>query len=121
MLRMCFDKRVVGGLALVGVGVLVFAPNLFTAALPLLFVVMCPLSMLLMAKTAMKVGTRTPISQDAHSESVIPIADSKPGDMMTSESGSCPTCGAALGMGHSPNRLSLQQRQTTASEHHSPG
>jgi hypothetical protein len=45
---MCFDKRVVAGLALAGIGALVFVPNLLAAALPLLLVAICPLSMLFM-------------------------------------------------------------------------
>ena len=57
MLGMCFDKRVLGGLALMGIGVLVFAPSLFAAALPLLIVAICPLSMLFMGR-AMMGGTR---------------------------------------------------------------
>lgn len=47
---LCFDKRVIAGLAAVAVAVLVFAPNLFGAALPLLVLVACPLSMLVMMR-----------------------------------------------------------------------
>lgn len=47
---MCFDKRVLAGLAVLGVGVLVFAPHLVGAALPLLLIAICPLSMLLMMR-----------------------------------------------------------------------
>lgn len=38
-------------LAAVAAGVVIFAPNLIAAALPLLFVAVCPLSMMLMMKT----------------------------------------------------------------------
>ena len=58
MLRMCLDKRVLGGLALVAVGVLVVAPNLFIAALPLLLLAICPLSMLFMGRAMMGGGQR---------------------------------------------------------------
>lgn len=47
---MCFNKKVIGALAVVGLGILAFAPNLIGAALPLLLVAACPLSMLLMMR-----------------------------------------------------------------------
>lgn len=49
-LRACYDWRVITALAAVGLGVLLFAPNLIGAALPLLFLAACPLSMLVMMK-----------------------------------------------------------------------
>ncbi|MGH2376860.1 MAG: DUF2933 domain-containing protein [Candidatus Limnocylindria bacterium] len=53
MLRMCYDPRVLIGLAAVGVTTWVVAPQLVLAVLPLLFLAACPLSMLLMAKMMM--------------------------------------------------------------------
>ncbi len=50
MLRACYDWRVIVALGAVGVGVLLFAPNLIGGALPLLVLAACPLSMLLMMK-----------------------------------------------------------------------
>jgi hypothetical protein len=58
MLGMCFDKRILGALAIVGVGVLVVAPQLILAVLPLLLIALCPLSMLLMGKAMMSGGRR---------------------------------------------------------------
>jgi len=46
---MCFDWRVLGGLALAGIGIWLYAPQLLGAGLPLLVVLICPLSMGLMA------------------------------------------------------------------------
>jgi hypothetical protein len=46
ILGMCMNWKVVAGLAAVGVGVWLFAPRLFPGILPLLFVAICPLSML---------------------------------------------------------------------------
>jgi hypothetical protein len=46
--RFCIDWKVVAGLAAVAVGLFLFQPRLFTAALPVLLVAACPLSMLLM-------------------------------------------------------------------------
>lgn len=47
---MCFNWKVLAGLAVVGVGIWIIAPNLAGAALPFLFVLACPLSMLLMMR-----------------------------------------------------------------------
>ena len=47
---MCFNWKVAGGLALVGLAVFAAAPNLIGAALPLLIFAACPLSMLLMMR-----------------------------------------------------------------------
>ena len=62
IVRLCFDKRIIGGLALVGVGVYAVAPELLGAALPLLILAICPLSMLLMMKMMMPgpTGGQTP-------------------------------------------------------------
>jgi hypothetical protein len=46
--RFCIDWKVVAGLAAVALGLFLFQPRLFTAALPVLLVAACPLSMLLM-------------------------------------------------------------------------
>jgi len=47
---MCLNWKVVAGLAVVGLGVWALAPNLVGAAVPLLLVAACPLSMLLMMR-----------------------------------------------------------------------
>ena len=51
ILRACADWRVVASLVAVGAGVAVFAPNLIAAAIPLLLVAACPISMLVMMRT----------------------------------------------------------------------
>ena len=51
ILRACADWRVVAILVAVGAGVAVFAPNLIAAAIPLLIVAACPISMLVMMRT----------------------------------------------------------------------
>ena len=53
---MCYDKRVIGGLALVGVAVYALAPGMLAAALPLLILAVCPLSMILVMKMMMPGG-----------------------------------------------------------------
>jgi hypothetical protein len=48
MLKMCLNPTVVAGLVAVGVAIYWIAPNLIAAALPILLLAVCPLSMLLM-------------------------------------------------------------------------
>ena len=50
MFKMCFNWKVIAGLAVVAGGVYMVAPAAFAAALPLLFLAACPLSMILMMK-----------------------------------------------------------------------
>lgn len=97
MLGMCLDKRVLGGLAIIGAGVLIFAPHLLTTALPLLLVAICPLSMLFMGKAMLGGGKR---AESGQQEGSLGIATSYACPMhqaMTSANpGRCPTCGMAL-------------------------
>lgn len=50
MLRKCLNWKVLAGLAAVGLAVWVLAPGLAAGAIPLLIVLVCPLSMLLMMR-----------------------------------------------------------------------
>ncbi len=50
MRGMCFNWKVIAGLAMLGLGIWLWAPSLTVAALPLLLAVACPLSMLLMMR-----------------------------------------------------------------------
>ena len=47
---MCFNWKIIAALAAVGVGIWMVAPSFAFAALPLLLVLICPLSMLLMMR-----------------------------------------------------------------------
>jgi hypothetical protein len=47
---MCLNKKVIAVLAAVGVGVVLFAPDVAAAALPLLILAACPLSMVFMMR-----------------------------------------------------------------------
>ena len=51
LLRACLDWRVLVGLATVGLAVFLIAPNIIAAAVPLLLIAACPLSMILMMRT----------------------------------------------------------------------
>lgn len=55
-LKCCLNPKVIGGLAVVAVGVLIIAPHTFGKALPLLLGLICPLSMIGMV-VAMTHGT----------------------------------------------------------------
>jgi hypothetical protein len=48
MLKLCLNPKVLAGLVAVGVATYLIAPNLIAAALPILLLAACPLSMLLM-------------------------------------------------------------------------
>lgn len=58
MFGMCIDKRDVGSVAIAAAGVLLVAPQLIAATLPILLIAICPLSMLLMGKAMMSGGQR---------------------------------------------------------------
>ena len=47
---MCLNKKVIGGLVAAALAIYLFVPDLFGAALPLLILAVCPLSMLLMMR-----------------------------------------------------------------------
>ena len=68
ILRMCFDWRVVTGLAAGGVGIFLVAPGIAAAALPLLILAACPLSMMLMMKSMGGAGHEPPPSEAAHAD-----------------------------------------------------
>ncbi len=50
MKGMCLNWKVIAGLAIVGLGIWAVAPGLAAAALPLLILAVCPLSMLVMMR-----------------------------------------------------------------------
>lgn len=49
-MRMCINKRVVGGLAVVALAIFALSPRLLGALGPVLIMAACPLSMLLMMR-----------------------------------------------------------------------
>lgn len=54
MIKKCFNPKVLIGLGVIAVGFLLFAPKAFFAALPLLILAACPLSMVVMMVTMNK-------------------------------------------------------------------
>lgn len=72
MLKMCLNPKVIAGVAIAGVAIWLVAPELIAAALPLLFLAICPLSMVLMMKAmsggsgnASQVGSTEPRDDSA--------------------------------------------------------
>lgn len=51
MLKMCLNWKALAGLAVLGLGIYAIAPNLAAAALPILLLAICPLSMMFMMKS----------------------------------------------------------------------
>lgn len=74
---MCFDKRVIAALAATALAIFLFAPNIFGAALPLLVIAACPLSMLLMMRTmsGSKEGSSCPMGNPTTSSEDDEIAE----------------------------------------------
>ena len=53
MLKMCMHPKVIAAMVAVAAGVWLVAPGWFAAALPILFLAICPLSMVVMMKMMM--------------------------------------------------------------------
>jgi hypothetical protein len=65
---MCFNKKVVAALAIAGLGIYLFAPNVFGAALPLLILAACPLSMIVMMRMMPGSGDRSCASEKGQTD-----------------------------------------------------
>jgi len=70
-MQMCLNWKVLAGLAVVGVGIWLFAPQFALAALPVLLVAACPLSMLFMMRGMMRGGDQ-PASQSSQASDTQP-------------------------------------------------
>ena len=79
-MRMCINKRVVIGLAAVAAGILVVAPQAFVAALPLLIVLVCPLSMVFMMRGMGGGQSCGAKGSESASEAGVSESASSPGD-----------------------------------------
>lgn len=92
MLKMCMNWKVLAGLAAVGAGIWVFAPNLIGAALPLLFLAACPLSMLFMMKGMGNKASRSAQQDGVAGHYTCPMHR----DVHSDQPGRCPACGMNL-------------------------
>lgn len=100
MMKMCFNPKVLGGLAVVAVGLFVFAPEMALAALPVLLALACPLSMVGMALfmgKGMK-GMGAAQSTGGAASYTCPMHP----QVQSATPGSCPACGMALVPGTAP-------------------
>lgn len=64
VLKMCLNWKVLGVLTAAGIGIWVFAPELFGRALPVLLLAACPISMLVMMATMRQPTSRAPARED---------------------------------------------------------
>lgn len=65
MLKMCFNWKVLAALAAVGAGIFAVAPDLALAALPILLLAICPLSMMFMMRGMQQNGGEEGERQEA--------------------------------------------------------
>lgn len=72
---MCIDKPVVIGVAAAAGLLLWLAPGAFSAALPLLIVAICPLSVLLMMKAMNQMGGQPQERSQPATQPATPVAD----------------------------------------------
>lgn len=82
-MKMCLNWKVVAGLAAVGIGVALLVPNALAAALPLLVLAACPLSMIVMMGAMGGMGMKgkqcasepgresAPLGQRSHGEELV--------------------------------------------------
>ena len=91
MMKMCLNPKVLGGPAAVAVGLFAFAPDIALAALPVLFALACPLSMLGMA-LFMRKGMRTARPTGGTVSYTCPMHPQG----RSATPGPCPACGMAL-------------------------
>lgn len=77
MLKMCLNWKVLAALAAVAAGIYLWAPNLLAAALPLLILAVCPLSMILMMGM-MTGGGKKDEGKDAGRDAATPAREGQP-------------------------------------------
>jgi hypothetical protein len=74
MLRACLNWKVIGALALLGLGIWSVSPNLLAAALPVLLLAACPISMLLMMR-GMQGREGSPTDAEQRTSRIAPSRD----------------------------------------------
>ncbi len=63
-IKCCLNPKVMGGLGVVALAVVIFSPHSFARLLPVLFVLICPLSMGAMAFAMTRGGRNQPVQID---------------------------------------------------------
>lgn len=106
LVECCLNWRVIVGLALVGAAVFVVAPRFALAALPVLVVLVCPLSMLLMMRSTggMNAGTSQQESPSLQLEGGAGQIYSCPmhPEVEATSAARCPRCGMNLKLRQQP-------------------
>ncbi len=74
MLKMCLNWKVLAGLAAVGVAVYVVAPNAMVGILPVLLLLACPLSMVVMMVGMQGMGARQGKQDTTQIQSASPLS-----------------------------------------------
>ena len=93
MLKMCWNPKVLVGLAAVAVATYLVAPNTILALLPVLAALICPLSMVAMMWGMRGVGGTPAVPQAVGAgQYVCPMHP----DVRAAQPGRCPTCGMSL-------------------------
>lgn len=115
MLKCCFNPKVLLGLGAVALGVLVFAPNLLASALPLLFVALCPLSMLIMMFGMRGMGGMAGQKAGQGEQTGVSGRYTCPmhPDVQRDQPGRCPTCGMNLVAATPAQRSPVAQMDAT--------
>ncbi len=116
--RMCLNWKMLGALAAVGAGIWILAPGAVAAALPLLLLAACPLSMLVMMFGMKGMGSMSRAGADTTGQYTCPMHP----QVRNASPGRCPDCGMELvpaqvsgrERGASPERLPELKAQLAA-------
>ena len=97
-MKMCFNWKVLAGLGVVALGIYTVAPNMVASALPILLVLACPLSMILMGGMMGGMGSKSAQQNEQVSPSGEAAQYTCPmhSEVLSGQPGRCPTCGMAL-------------------------
>lgn len=90
MLKMCLNYRVLTALGAVALGIYFVAPGLLAAALPLLLIAACPLSMLFMMRAMGGMSVAT--APEGRRSYTCPMHRG----VLSEQPGACPSCGMPL-------------------------
>lgn len=93
-MRMCFNWKVLAGLGAIGLAIWVVAPGAAAAALPLLLILACPLSMLFMMGAMNRQGApaEATVGVSGAGRYTCPMYP----QVSAPQPGACPTCGMPL-------------------------
>jgi len=92
MLKSCYNPKVIAALVAVGAGIFIFAPGAALSVLPVLLVLACPLSMVLMPLLMGKQMGMGNSQASAGSGYTCPMHS----DVQSAQPGRCPKCGMPL-------------------------